>query len=328
MAQCTLIWFDYLLLPDARSAVREEKHRQRAVVTPVRKQRYLFTSTTEKQNAPSILKETQFFENGKCLPVLRGLSQHIPFWLLVFTKSLSFQSPIKLSLESVLIKHTINFTDSQNYRAGRKLPDHLVLSSTLLFFRRWPRAPCVLEVRSYARVNFGLHTSETCDYLTQKWGRHTTEGTWRISQNPVVHLRTIDNLRNSRALRNLPCAFPLSGTAGFPAYLLVHLAHGPIPAAQVPTTDQLSVQRPQQGHLFSLTHGHASLVTDESTEGTLWPGVQFYCSHLTLGGRKQGHLVSCGLTPKPGNNWHLDNVKLFCSTEKSFKFKQNYFMSK
>lgn len=79
MAQCPLIWFDYLSLPDAQSEVREKKHRQTAIATQFRKQKCLFNSMTGKQNAPLGFKETQFFENEKYLPILKGLSKHIPF---------------------------------------------------------------------------------------------------------------------------------------------------------------------------------------------------------------------------------------------------------
>lgn len=61
------ILFDYLLLPDAQSEEREEKHRQTAVTTEFRKQRCSFNSMTEKQNAPADFKETQFLKMGNVL---------------------------------------------------------------------------------------------------------------------------------------------------------------------------------------------------------------------------------------------------------------------
>lgn len=74
---------------------------QTAIATWFWKRGALSIQWLNKQNAPSCFKETQFFENRTCLPVLRGLSKHIPFWLHVSTESLSLQNSAKLGLGKV-----------------------------------------------------------------------------------------------------------------------------------------------------------------------------------------------------------------------------------
>lgn len=91
------------------------------------------------------------------------------------------------------------------------------------------------------------------------------DGTWlkegghhRI-QGQRVHLRLIGNLRNSRALRNPSWPFHLSGTTGFPAYLLMHFARGPthLQLRCPPLTDSMSPRgEPSWPHSQSCQPGH------------------------------------------------------------------------